>query len=40
MIGELEGNFRAQSDVDSAYNNLCGLIKSKMFEKLLTERLR
>ena len=25
IIGELEGSFRTQSDVDSAYENLCGL---------------
>ena len=33
-MGELGGSFRAQADVDSAYKNLCSVIKDEMSEKL------
>ena len=40
IIWELGGSFRAQSDVDSAYKNLCSVIKDEMSEKLAHRKIK
>ena len=40
IIEELNGSFRAQSDVDSAYKNLCSVIKDEMPEKLAHRKIK
>ena len=34
IMGELEGSYRLQNDVDAAYGKLCEIVKGEMLEKL------
>ena len=34
IMGELEGSYRLQTDVDAAYGKLCEIVKGEMLEKL------
>ena len=34
VVGELEGSYKLQNDIDFAYGKLCNIINGEMFEKL------
>ena len=34
VVGEFEGSYRVQNDIDFAYGKLCNIIKGELFEKL------